>query len=155
MVIISPGSAYQLAQNHQLATLQQSHLSAHFTWGEVFTQCRDAEIQACPLSCFENAFRQAETMEQVRALWDRPLAVHSWYRDAAHNRRIGGAPKSYHLQGLATDFHIHGFEGIQGNKAIQHTLDQVPFMQVCGLEFTGGNWTHVDSRGVGARFGNR
>lgn len=151
--IISPQQAYELVQQGNFNSLRSANISKHFTWAEVFTNCNEQEIFHCPQSNYDNALKQATVMEKVRDVFQTALIVHAWYRGPIHNRRVGGAPKSQHLRAAATDFHVLGFEGVSGNTAVQKKLDPLPFMQVCGLEFTRGPWTHVDSRGVKARFG--
>lgn len=42
-------------------------------------------------------------LEALRRRIGRPLPLLSWYRDAAHNRAVGGARASRHLVGDAVD----------------------------------------------------
>src|SRR5688572_1382683 len=52
-----------------------------------------------------NAQRQAFTLERLRhRLGDKPLGGISYYRSPAHNRAVGGATSSRHMQADATDF---------------------------------------------------
>jgi len=44
-----------------------------------------------------------DKLQALRAAWGRPLTVNSGYRSAAHNRKVGGSPKSQHLEGKAFD----------------------------------------------------
>jgi hypothetical protein len=148
-----PEEVHEIARKGFLNELKKAKISPHFTWGEVFTNCSELETQNCPLTFLKNAQKQAATMESVREVFDAPIVVHSWYRDKAHNARIGGAEKSLHLRGLATDFHVVGYEGAIKNRAVQVKLDSLPFLQDKGLEWTNGEWTHVDTRGYKARFG--
>lgn len=150
--IITAQAAYNLAAAGKFDELQLSRVSENFTWAEVFTGEPDFEIKACGLSIFQNAVKQSQAMEQVRAVYGLPVHVHCWYRSPAHNTRVGGAKRSQHLLALATDFHIQGYESTAENLVVQKRLDPLPFMRACGLEFTGGSWTHVDSRGFKSRF---
>lgn len=152
-VILTPKEAYELIRQKQFKTVKESRISQHFTWGEVFANCDNGEIASTHPAIFENALRQSVLMEKIRRLYGKPVIVHSWYRNKQHNERVGGAKESYHLKGLATDFHIQGYESAVGNRQVQIILDESMFMQRAGLEFTGGEWTHVDSRGYKARFG--
>lgn len=153
--LMGPGEAIQHATNGDFDLLKAGYISEHFTWGEVFQHCSDEEIKHAPVFVFSNAVTQSKLMERVRDQFDVPVIVHSWYRDAEHNASVDGAPMSLHLRGMATDFHVKGFEGIQGNKIVQKILDPKDFMQKAGLEWTNGPWSHVDSRGYRARFPGR
>lgn len=65
------------------------------------------------------------------------LTVNSTCRSARHNRRVGGARKSWHLTGNAVDFRIHGanirrvYAYLRGN--------------VGGLKHYGGGRFHIDN----------
>lgn len=145
--IITPQQAYDLIKSGWHGNLKDYKVSPNFNWGEVFTSCSRLEIFQCPRAYYNNALKQAQTMEKVRAFFNKPIDVTSWYRDKAHNERVEGAPGSFHLKALATDFTVRGSLGEEANLKVQKKLDPLPFMQTCGLEWTGGNWTHVDSRG--------
>jgi hypothetical protein len=147
-----PDEAFQLGQVGKFNALRAEKITEHFTWGEVFMNCQNYEILNCPMHYFNNALIQADTMEKVREVFGVPIMVHCWYRDPLHNMQVKGKKGSYHLQALATDFHVQGYEGITGNLHVQHILEFKPFMESCGLEYTHGSWTHVDSRGYKARF---
>ena len=96
--LLSPGLALELARKGNLAALKAGHISENFTWAEVFSNCSDQEITHAPSDIFSNAVTQSVLMEKVRTFFGRPIIVHAWYRDEAHNRRVGGAVKSQHLK---------------------------------------------------------
>jgi hypothetical protein len=150
---ITPQEAYNLFRKNQEKDARGALISTNFTWGDVFIGTLIYEIKDCALYIFDNALKQSMTMEKVREHFgNKRVYVHSWYRSIRQNNEVHGATHSEHLVGLATDFHIEGMETLSGNRIVQMELDKAPFMQNCGLEFTGGNWTHVDSRGTKARF---
>ena len=68
----------------------------HFKWREFF----------CPKTkmCIVNdlTLHHIERLEELRVLLDRPLRVNSAYRSPEHNKAVGGAVRSMHLQ-FATD----------------------------------------------------
>ncbi|MEM6492135.1 MAG: D-Ala-D-Ala carboxypeptidase family metallohydrolase, partial [Pseudomonadota bacterium] len=51
-----------------------------------------------------------DALQTTRSAIGRPMAVNSGYRSPAHNRRIGGAKRSYHVRGMAADIAIDGPE---------------------------------------------
>jgi uncharacterized protein YcbK (DUF882 family) len=74
--------------------------SPHLSWHEL--ACKDGtpypeEWRAT------RAVVLAEAFEHVRAVVGRPLVVLSAYRTEAHNRRVGGAKHSQHVEGRALD----------------------------------------------------
>jgi uncharacterized protein YcbK (DUF882 family) len=38
-----------------------------------------------------------DVLEPIRARWQGPIMVVSWYRSPWHNKQVGGAPQSRHL----------------------------------------------------------
>jgi hypothetical protein len=54
--------------------------------------------------------RLRAVLAQVAASFG-PLTVNSTCRSPSHNRRVGGAPRSYHLTGNAVDFRVRGSFG--------------------------------------------
>jgi uncharacterized protein YcbK (DUF882 family) len=47
-------------------------------------------------------------LEKMRDAWGGPLVITSGYRCPAHNRAVGGAPRSLHLSGAAADISARG-----------------------------------------------
>lgn len=90
------------------------HVSEHLTWDELHCWDRTVRpwrlIAAYPLDWRgSRAVVLAREFEAVRAGLahrvghEMPLVVTSAYRTPPHNRRIGGSPKSQHLEGRALD----------------------------------------------------
>lgn len=42
-------------------------------------------------------------LDDIREKFGKPILVNSGYRSPEHNRRVGGAPRSYHVRGMAAD----------------------------------------------------
>jgi hypothetical protein len=66
------------------------------------------------------------------------VTVSSTCRSRAHNRRVGGASRSWHLTGNAADFRVHGHRG--GVMAFLRSHGSVG-----GLKHYGGGLFHIDS----------
>ena len=83
-------------------------LTEHFTLAELtVTQQRGLDNTPSP-AAIDNLRRTAELLEQVRALWDRPIVVTSGYRSPEVNKAVRGSLYSQHMSGQAADFIIPG-----------------------------------------------
>jgi lysozyme len=92
----------------------------------------------------------AFNMEKLRhLLGDVPIGPISWYRSPAHNRRVGGASRSQHMGGRATDL-SRAFVDRIGPKRFFAAADVV-FRRGGVGRYPGGS-AHVDSRGYRARW---
>lgn len=86
----------------------------------------------------------AAFLEDVRAIWGRPVTVVSAYRSPAVNRAVGGVPTSDHAQGLAADIRVFELTGLEVARAIAASglrFDQLIWYRPSGA-------VHV---GIGAR----
>jgi hypothetical protein len=66
-----------------------------------------------------------------------PIRVNSTCRSHEHNRRVGGAPRSFHLKGAAADFTLSG--DIKGALAYLRTSS------AGGIKHYGGGVFHIDT----------
>ena len=74
--------------------------SLHLAWSEL--ACKDGTEY--PQEWRDTrAVELASAFEAVRAEFGHPLIVLSGYRTEAHNRKVGGARRSQHVQGRALD----------------------------------------------------
>ncbi|YAF94194.1 MAG: D-Ala-D-Ala carboxypeptidase family metallohydrolase [Nodularia sp. CChRGM 3473] len=74
------------------------------TWGE-FTKGCDPERAPESRNIINNMMKTAQGFGKIRDKYGSPIAVTSGYRPPAVNRRIGGASRSQHIQGLAIDIY--------------------------------------------------
>ena len=110
-------------------------LSAHFSLEE-FTRSDAATklgIANDPTpEHLENLRHLAGRMEAVRALFDKPIAISSGYRNPQVNKAVGGVPSSAHALGHAADFHVDGLDDLAAAKRIRDsglTFDQLIYEQ--------------------------
>jgi uncharacterized protein YcbK (DUF882 family) len=82
-------------------------------------------------------FRGLDTLQRGRTLAKKPFVIHSAYRDPLHNAMVGGAPRSYHLEGIAYDIGLEGFQ----RKELEHFLRQAGFTGF-GLRYS--SFIHAD-----------
>lgn len=116
--------------------------SDHLSWSEL--SCRDGS--AYPLEWrVTRAVPLAEAFERIRALCGFPLVVDSAYRSPEHNRRIGGARNSMHVQGLALDLRpaSGGAPALRKLAAVARASYDAGFITGLGL-YPG--FVHVDIR---------
>ena len=128
--------------------MSNMYLSPHFRLSE-FTRSATAErlqINNQPDAAhLQNLMQLAQSLEEVRALFNVPLLVSSGYRSAALNQAVGGVATSDHAQGLAVDFTVQGQSVQAVCQAIERSgirFDQLIFEQ--GVT----DWVHL---GIGSR----
>lgn len=54
-------------------------------------------------------FDAMDKLQLARTIAGKPFHIHSAYRDDLYNALIGGAPRSYHVEGRAFDIGISNF----------------------------------------------
>lgn len=76
--------------------------SENLSWEEL--GCKDGTEY--PFKWRSNrAITLAGLFEDIRAIWNRPIVIVSAYRSPKHNKSIGGARYSQHMEGRALDLH--------------------------------------------------
>ena len=65
-------------------------------------QCRDGSFQVVLHS------RLLGRLQALRSALGRPVYITSGYRNPRHNARVGGAPDSLHVRGMAADIRVPG-----------------------------------------------
>lgn len=107
-------------------------LSEHFKLEEFLSP----DSPTVPEPVLKNLKRLCQHLETVRELLGKPMIITSGYRTSKHNRKVGGASHSYHLQGLAADFVVPGMSPHK----VQTILDDI---WNGGMEY-GSTWSHLD-----------
>lgn len=65
----------------------------------------------------------ANVLDPAREAYGKPIYVNSGYRCEAHNRKVGGVPKSQHMQGEAADIRpVQGVQRVQGVQEFKEDL---------------------------------
>lgn len=92
-----------------------------------------------PEAARENAERLIEmVLDPARRRFGKPIRVTSGYRCPLLNKAVGGARRSYHLQGRAADLVT---ESIQENQRLYGILQLLPHRELIWEQ--GGRWIHV------------
>lgn len=120
--------------------------SPHLSWSEL--ACKDGTAYPQAFIDDGRADELAALFEQVRALLGHePLTVTSAYRTPAHNRRIGGAPNSMHVEGRALDIKHPTLSPATVVERLKRAKaeGQLPLLGGIGIYRT---FTHIDTRPV-------
>lgn len=82
-------------------------------------------------------------IQQIRDHFGKPVTITSPYRCEIHNRRVGGATKSYHMQGRAADIVVQGVS----SREVAKYAESIGILGI-GLYETpaDGYFTHIDTR---------
>ena len=64
-------------------------------------------------------------LQPIRDSLNCPITVHSCYRTKTHNRKVGGAYNSQHLQGMAVDFSCK-----ENEKALLYIMKNIRYDQL-------------------------
>jgi hypothetical protein len=130
--------------------LPPTHVSTHLTFQEL--ACHDAARTPYPERFILDGrlTELALLFEAVRALLGgQPLTVLSGYRTPEWNRKIGGAPNSQHVQGMALDLRPPpGMtpDQMAGKLKEWHLYGQLPSLGAVG---TYRSFIHIDTRRAG------
>lgn len=65
--------------------------------------CKDFRASPVPEKFYDNVQKLANELQKLRDKLGEPVFIISGYRTIDHNRKIGGAAKSYHLIAKAAD----------------------------------------------------
>lgn len=82
-------------------------------------------------------------LQKLRDDLNASIHINSAFRCPEHNKAIGGEPKSQHMIGNATDIIVEGMTPLEVQDACEGRFDGLGRYDV---------FTHVDSRGVRARW---
>jgi uncharacterized protein YcbK (DUF882 family) len=119
------------------------NLSQHFTSQEFACKC------GCGLSDVHPML--IDLLETIRdKAGEKPVTIVSGHRCEKHNKKVGGAPKSQHRLGKASDIQIKGMTPAQ-IYALADQLDKDGLAHVGGLGLY-KTFVHIDIRGGRARW---
>ncbi|WP_429142581.1 D-Ala-D-Ala carboxypeptidase family metallohydrolase [Aeromonas veronii] len=104
---------------------------------------------ACKCGCgFDSIDRELVALiTAVRLHFKEPVTITSGCRCASHNKAVGGAVGSKHLEGIAADIQVKNV----APKAVQAFLNELLPRGRYGIGY-GRSFTHLDTRPNGARF---
>lgn len=108
----------------------------------------DSKEFACQCGCGFDTIspKLVEELQLLRETLNTPITINSGCRCPKHNKEVGGAGESIHMQGLAADINVKGVS----TKAVYDILDKLhPNTYGLGVYPT---WVHLDVRTTKARW---
>lgn len=121
-------------------------LTKNFSLNE-FASADGAEF---PADVIENLRQLAKNLQVIRDHYGKPIKINSGWRSPAHNKSVGGAKNSQHVQGKAADIKIDGVKPAQLGAEIEKLIEAKKIRQG-GLGIY-PNFVHYDIRGKKARW---
>ena len=103
-----------------------------------------------PASVLINVELQANNLQVIRDFTGASITVNSGYRSPEYNKSIGGASKSQHLTGNASDIVIKGMKPKEVAELIE-ALIRIGAIEQGGIGIY-KTFTHYDRRGAKARW---
>jgi len=113
-------------------------------------ECNDGSEM--PQEVFDNVEVHAYNLQTLRDFCDASVTINSAYRSPSYNKKVGGATKSQHLTGNASDITIKGYTPDEVADIIEGLI------RIDAIEEGGvgryDTFTHYDRRGTKARWDN-
>ena len=103
-----------------------------------------------PDEVLQNVKELATNLQVLRDELKAPIIINSGYRSPSHNARVGGAKRSQHLLGTASDIVVIGHTPQEVAIVIEELI-RAGKMKQGGLKAY-NSFTHYDIRGVRARW---
>jgi uncharacterized protein YcbK (DUF882 family) len=103
-----------------------------------------------PPKVLENLKELAANLQVLRDYLQTSITITSGYRSPAHNKAIGGAKFSQHMEGRAADIKTNKYTPAQVHAAIIHLIETKKMKQ--GGVGIYNSWIHYDTRGTEARW---
>lgn len=82
-----------------------------------------------------------DKLQQTRDYFGLPITISSGFRCEDKNIEVGGAPRSYHMQGLACDIDVSDYT----SQELYMLLQAIFAVGYTGIGI-GKNWIHLDIR---------
>ena len=105
-----------------------------------------------PEDVFENVEVHAQNLQTIRDFLNESIKINSGYRCPSYNSKVGGASKSQHLTGNASDLVAHNYTPSQLADVIEGLI-RIGAIDEGGLGRY-NTFTHYDRRGTKARWDN-
>jgi len=105
-----------------------------------------------PEEVFDNVEVHAQNLQTIRDFCNSSVVINSGYRCLSYNAKVGGASKSQHMTGNASDVVISGYTDSEVADIIEGLI-RIGAIDEGGLGRY-NTFTHYDRRGTKARWDN-
>lgn len=120
-------------------------ISNHFRMREFVHGYGGHEIW--PTRYYDRLFRLAYILETLRmSCGNYPIKVTSGYRSPEHNKLVGGAARSQHMQGRAVDFRAHHPEDIEKQNKRTYGMHAMLLSNIPNFGIGGLGWYKENPR---------
>ncbi len=126
--------------------LEGMYIAKNITLKELECRCGCAT----PPQVLARLVTLATFLQRIRDFYNKPLIINSGYRCNYHNVRVGGASRSYHLDGIAADIWIVGVSSKELFRQV-HAAMKKGYIPAGGLKDY-GTFVHYDYRGYITKF---
>lgn len=130
-------------KNYSLAKDGEKSLSKNFKVKEF--RCKDGSDEILISDELVNL------LQNIRDFFGKAVTITSAYRNAAYNKKVGGATKSQHILGTAADIKVTGVDPLVVARYAEMVLCEKGGI---GYYYNKNNFTHVDVRSKKARWKN-
>ncbi len=142
-----------MQEKNQLELKEEKRKMTKLTKNFNLSEFESKDGSKMPEDVLENVKVHAYNLQTIRDFCNATVTINSAYRSPTHNKNIGGASKSQHLTGNATDITVKGFSPDQVADIIEGLI------RIDAIEEGGvgryNTFTHYDRRGYKARWDNR
>lgn len=90
------------------AAIQKGDPQALLNWDDRYPNFTPRELASKGSGELLVNYKAMDMLQALRRMWQRPMVIHSAYRDLKWNEKVGGAKASLHLQGRAFDVGMKG-----------------------------------------------
>lgn len=123
-----------------MTNIKRNLISSNFSLSEILAKNDRSELIDLIQDPAKVANMQSllSVLDDLRAEFGKPIIINSFYRDTAHNLRVGGVKTSKHLRGAAVDITSPDFDNLY--QVVNHSVKY----NWCVLPYTKRKFLHLE-----------